>query len=169
MRSVGASKADTLFSQLSPTRMQFDPSRIVQATRLSRVAKASVHRTGRLGFSQGAAKMIDLGPNKTVLIFEADERNLFLVVVDGRDERGFFLRGIGDYWYIATKVYYDQAGIDYVANVVDYEITELPDKFEGRPVFFLRYREHARGTGSDGAGDGVVDADSAPEPQTLNP
>lgn len=149
--------------------MKFDPSKIVQATRLSRIAKASVHRTGRLGFSQGAARMLGLGENKTVLLFESEGRNLFLVVVDGRDERGFFTRGIGDYWYIATKVYYDQAGVDYVRNVVDYEVTELSDRFEDRPVFLLRYREHVRGAGSDGSGEGDVDADAAPGDPTPNP
>lgn len=149
--------------------MQFDPSKLVQATRLSKIAKASVHRTGRLGFSQGAARMLELGENRTILLFEGEGRNLFLVVVTGRDERGFFVRGIGDYWYIATKVYYDQAGIDYAKNVVDYEVTELPDRFEERPVFHLRYREHVRGAkGSDGAEDGDVDADAAPDDPPPN-
>lgn len=124
----------------------FDPSKLIQATRLSRIAKATVQRTGRLGFSQGAAKMLELGDNKTVLLFSGDGRNLFLVVVDGPDDRGFQVRKIGEYFYIPTKVYYDQSGIDYVSNVVDYEITELPDQFESRPVFNLRYRDHVRGS-----------------------
>lgn len=150
--------------------MKFDPTRLVQATRLSRIAKATVQRTGRLGFSQGAAKMLGLGENKTVLLFEGEGRNLFLAVVNGRDDRGFFVRGIGDYWYIATKVYFDQAGVDYEHNVVDFEVTELPDKFEGSPVFNLRYREHARGAkGSGGSEDGDGGADAAPDAPTPNP
>lgn len=150
--------------------MKFDPSKLVEATRLSRKAKASVHRTGRLGFSRSAAKMLGLEANKTVLIFEGEGRDLFLVVVDGHDDRGFFIHGIGSYWYAATKLLYDQAGIDYVSNVIDYEISELPDKFEGRPVYCMKYREHVRGAkGSDGAEDGDVDADAAPDDPPPNP
>lgn len=149
----------------------FDPTKLIDATRLSRIAKATVQKTGRLGFSRQAATMLKLGDgDMSILLFEGEGRNLFLVVLPGNDPRGFHLRKIGEYFYVNTRVYFDEKNIDYVAIVVDFEITETTDRFEGYTVFNMKYREHPRGSRApdeDEAVDASVDgAQDDPPPNS---
>ncbi len=145
----------------------FDPTKLIDADRLSRIAKATVQQTGRLGFSRQAAKMLKLGPgNMSILLFEGEGRNLFLVVVPEHDRRGFYLKQIGEYYYISTRVYFQEKNVDFTSNVVDFEITETTDRFEESPVFSLRYREHARGSKD---AEGGSDVDAGADPAQDNP
>ena len=71
----------------------FSPERIVNAQQMSRISKATVQKTGRLGFSSSAIGMLGLSAEKTIILFEDDSnRDLYLVVMDARDDRGFFVR-----------------------------------------------------------------------------
>lgn len=125
----------------------FNPANIVEATRLSRIAKAAVQKTGRLGFSASAAKMLHLAPGQSVIVFRDDggSKDLFIAIMDDHDTRGFFVRTVGQYFYLNLKTFFDQEQVDYRHRSISYEITELSDefRFEGRTVYRMEYLERA--------------------------
>lgn len=141
----------------------FSPERIVNAQQMSRISKATVQKTGRLGFSSSATGMLGLSAEKTIILFEDDSnRDLYLVVMDARDDRGFFVRAVGEYFYIYPKVLLDQRHVDYKNKHVSYEITQLDGKFfEGHPVFRMEYIERDPSARSADEGDGAVGAEES--------
>lgn len=168
-RLVGAIQRDNRFT--TPNRHpMFNPVRIVNAQQMSRVSKATVQKTGRLGFSSSATKMLGLSTEKSVIIFEDDKNHdLYLVVVDGQDERAFYVRSVGEYFYIYIKILLDQRHVDYKNKHVSYEITQLDgEEYEGHPVYRMEYIERPIGArdveeGVDAAGAEDSSA-SAPQP-----
>lgn len=125
---------------------------LLDATRLSKSAKATIQSSGRLGFSGEAIKLMELKENQTILILKDNDSNdLAAVVVEGEDKRGFFLKRSGTHCYLRMKNYFDQAGIDYKKRRVMFDITQLDETFENKPVFRFSYREIERGSTEDKA------------------
>lgn len=148
----------------------FSPDRIVDAQQMSRISKATVQKTGRLGFSSSATQMLGLSSEKSVILFEDDTcRDLYLVVIDGRDERGFYVRSVGEYFYIYMKVFLDQRHVDYRNKHVSYEITQLDGQtYEGRPVYRMEYLERTPSARDADAGDEMPGAEDGSAPP-VNP
>lgn len=114
---------------------------LLDATRLSKSAKATIQASGRLGFSGEAVKLMELKEPQTILILKNNGSNdLAAVVVEGEDKRGFFLKRSGPNYYLRMKNYFDQEGIDYKNFRVIFDITQLDETFEDHPVFKLSYR-----------------------------
>lgn len=124
---------------------------LIDATRLSKSAKATIQSTGRLSLSGDAAKLMNVQEGQTILIFEdkQKEHNLAAVVIDGKDDRGFFVKKSGPTIYLKMKNYFDQTGVDYVNLRVIYDITQIAGEFEGHPIYKLSYRAIARGSEED--------------------
>lgn len=100
--------------------------------------KATVHRSGRLGFSAGAIKLIDFDTNKFFKIgrkkSESDgdgkDQPLFLIPVSVEDDKTFRVLKAGDYWYLKTKRLLNQLNIDYRNESVIYDIDEVNENGE---------------------------------------
>jgi hypothetical protein len=95
-------------------------------------AKATVHKTGKLGFSKGANTLIDFDKNKYFKIGrkkEADDEKtdvLFLIPIEEskKDEFSFTVIKAGGYYSLKTKRLLNQLKIDYRSESVIFEIDE---------------------------------------------
>lgn len=93
------------------------------------VIKATVHKTGKLGFSSGATKFLDLdniryfniGLNKK----DQEDDSLYLVPSEKQSEKSFKLVKAGDYYYLSIKDILRELKIDYKNESVIYDIDEL--------------------------------------------
>lgn len=93
------------------------------------VIKATVHKTGKLGFSSGASKFMKLDRVKffNVGLNKADDndKNLYLVSANHETGKSFKLVKAGDYYYIFIKNILSELRIDYKNENVIYDIEEI--------------------------------------------
>ena len=130
--------------------MQFDMSKAVDARRFSLHAKATVQRTGKLGFSMEAAELLGLKDESSeiesvcrrIVLQEVGNNDWLAVLINGNDERGFRVQKGGDYYYLNMRQYFKASGIDYVNNRVIYDITATSESFEGNTVYLFKFRQH---------------------------
>lgn len=102
--------------------------------------KATVHRTGKLGFSQGAGKLIDFEKNKLFKIGrkkDAGDEILFMIPVEIEDEFTFKIMKAGPYYSLKIKRILGQLNIDYrtEGENVSFDIDEV--KEDGKRYFKL--------------------------------
>ncbi|NLP56600.1 hypothetical protein [Lutibacter sp. B1] len=106
------------------------------------VVKATVHKTGKLGFSSGASKFMNIeninffniGLNK-----EEEDKSLYLVPVEIETEKSFKVVKAGDYYYVFIKNIMRELKIDYKNETVIYDIEEM--EYENNKMFKLIRRE----------------------------
>jgi hypothetical protein len=99
-------------------------------------AKATVHKSGKLGFSRAANKLIDFDANKFFKIGRKKAENgdksdiLYLIPVAEKDEFAFTIIKAGGYYSLKTKRLLNQLGIDYrnEDSSVIFDIDEVRDK-----------------------------------------
>lgn len=95
------------------------------------VIKATVHKTGKLGFSKGASKFLKLeeieffqiGMNKA----DEEDRSLYFVPVNEESESSFKVSKAGEYYYINVKNILTKLGIDYKKESAIFDIVEIED------------------------------------------
>jgi hypothetical protein len=109
---------------------------------LEKNLKATVHKTGKLGFTSEAANKMNLDVNKSVGI-AIDEDDLlgfdyYLVVYPNQREDGYKVNKSGEYYYINTKAFFDNQKVDYVKNSIVFDISG--QKIEGMTVYKLTRR-----------------------------
>lgn len=105
--------------------------------------KATIHRTGRLGFSRQAANAIGFLKNKSVNIGinndDPNDQQLYLVPCSDRKDGTFKVIKQGEYYCINTKHLFDKLKIDYASGLVHFDIQILALKDEN--VFVLKKRQ----------------------------
>ena len=107
------------------------------------VIKATVHKTGKLGFSSGASKYMGLdnisffniGLNKS----DEEDNNLYMVPIENESDKSFKLVKAGDYYYVFIKNILRELKIDYKNESVIYDIEEI--EMKGNKIFKLTRRE----------------------------
>lgn len=110
---------------------------------LDKNLKATVHKTGKLGFTVEAAKKMELSKEKSAGIGINDEdssdNSLYVVIYPEKKEGAFSISKAGAYYYINTKALFDSLRIDYVKDNVVYDISKTD--IEGQVVFKFKRRE----------------------------
>lgn len=108
--------------------------------------KCTIHKTGKLGFSEAAIKKIDLENKRYIRIGineeEKNSKDLFMVVQEEPDEYCFKTNKAGDYYYANTKALFDMLEVDYYKNSVMFDIIEIEDM--GNKYYKLKRREKER-------------------------
>lgn len=93
------------------------------------VVKATVHKTGKLGFSSGAAKLLKLDKIKffNVGVNRADinDSNLYIVPLEKETDKSFKVSKAGQYYYILIKNILAELKIDYKNESVIYNIEQV--------------------------------------------
>ena len=113
------------------------------AEETSRNAKATVHTSGKLGFSGDAIDYLEIKEGKSILLGqnEEDEKdfNLYAAVYDGIQEGAFRINKAGDYYYVNTKNLFDTLNIDYKGKRIIYDLVKF--NYEGTPMIKMLRRE----------------------------
>lgn len=110
---------------------------------LDKNLKATVHKTGKLGFTIDAAKKMQLSVEKSAAIGinEDDEsdKSLYVVIYPNKREGAFNISKAGQYYYINTKALFDSLKIDYIKEYVVYDISE--EVINDHKLFQFKRRE----------------------------
>lgn len=93
------------------------------------VIKATVHKTGKLGFNSAAAKLmkLEIGKSFNIGLNTADEndKNLYLVSTQSPSDKSFRVVKAGEYYYMHIKNVLRELAIDYKHESVIFEIDEI--------------------------------------------
>lgn len=89
------------------------------------VIKASIHKTGKLGFSSGAQEFMKINEDTYFKVgfnnTDLEDHNIYMVPSDKVDG-AFKASKAGDYYYINLKHVFDKRGIEYKKGSNIYDI-----------------------------------------------
>lgn len=124
--------------------MIFEECKIVDAEGFAENAKATVQRSGRLGLSNEASKLLKPERDGRILIATGEDGNLGCVVLppNSDDLRGFRLQVASGYFSANLRPFFDSIGLDYSSKDVTtiFDVVPTDEKYMGYPVFKLRKR-----------------------------
>lgn len=93
------------------------------------IIKATVHQSGKLGFSQAAIDKLNLGRDTRIKIGKnAEDRNdecIYLAIVNMEDENTIRANKAGQYYYLNARDFFNEIGLDYKKKKVIYDIIEV--------------------------------------------
>ena len=116
---------------------------ILSASRFVSKLKATVHTSGKLGFSEVTAKELGFGqfPNQYVQFAQDNDNPSVLYLINGTSDDGdsFKVCKAGAYFYINAKLMFDSLGVDYVNKTIIYDMSKVQD--EEREVYKMTKRE----------------------------
>ncbi len=116
---------------------------ILSAKRFAITLKATIHRSGRLGFTSETAKALDLNAEKFAKFAQDDENEfLYLIIINEGSEDAFSVRENGGYYFIATKVMFDTLGFNYENGDIIFDLIRKPsldEALQGQ-VYFMKQR-----------------------------
>jgi len=108
--------------------------------------KCTIHKNGKMGFSRQAINKLNINENGHVKIgFNAEnenDKNLYLVIQDHKDEETFKINKAGDYFYVNTKYLFDDLSFDYIRKKIIFDIQDI--EIGGNTVYKLNKREIER-------------------------
>ncbi len=90
--------------------------KIIKPKEPNAIAKITVHKTGKLGFSKGAMKILNLEQNKFSKFGYDEEENFFIIMCEDSDDETFNVAKAGDYYYITAKSLLEDLEIDYKSD-----------------------------------------------------
>ncbi len=124
--------------------MIFEESKIVNAGGFVENAKATVQRSGRLGLSKEAAKVLKPERDGRILIATGENGNLGCVVLppNSDDPRGFRWQLASGYFSANLKPFFDSIGLDYTSTEITtiFDVVRTDEMYMDFPVFKLRKR-----------------------------
>ncbi len=117
--------------------------KFIKPQEIDKKIKATIHDSGKLGFSSEAATKLNLAENKGMLIAinEDDERDksLYVKLQKQVDNNSFGVNKARKYFYANTKNFFDNYGIEYKTKKIMYDIIEFD--YEGELIFKFLKRE----------------------------
>ena len=135
--------------------MLFDEKMVIDAQKYALNAKASIQRNGRLGFTGEAAKLLGLQEGLTMLFSTTQNGDLAAVICDASESRGFRVQKAGEYFYIRMKNFFDSQSLDYIKKRVAYDISETPERYQGKVVYKFTLGIYERRSSEDSESEGM--------------
>lgn len=107
--------------------------------------KCTIHKTGKLGFSEAAAKKLNIEENRYIKLgkTEEDDGNLYMIAQKEDDIACFKANKTGKYFYLTTKALFDSLNVNYTDNLIIYDMTEIEDESYNN-LFLLKRRDKKR-------------------------
>lgn len=116
---------------------------ILSAKKFATTLKATIHRTGKLGFTSETATALDFSAGKFAKFAQDDEnKSLYLIIIDKGSEDAFPVRENSGYFSVPTKNLFDALGFDYENGNIMFDLVRQPsldDDLQGQ-VFFMKQR-----------------------------
>lgn len=116
--------------------------RILSAKEYNVKLKATIHSTGKLGFTEVTAKELKLTTESGVKFAMSEENELYLISCPARDEDAFKVLKAGDYFSVNAKTLFDSIGYDYRKNNIMFDM--IKDIVDDMEVYKLIKREVPR-------------------------
>lgn len=100
----------------------------LSAKRFQTKLKVTIQSSGRLGFTDRTAKELKLEKGSRLKFLMDDKSEaLFLVKMAWEDEDAFDVKLSGNYYYLATKLLFDELGYDYRTRNIMFDLIRKPD------------------------------------------
>ncbi|WP_423735210.1 hypothetical protein [Chitinophaga caseinilytica] len=128
--------------------------KMYKLSELDKNLKATVHKTGKLGFTRDAAIKLNLQEKKSAYIGYNEEDptdNSLYVSLSPEDKGDFKIIKSGAYYYINTKVLFDNLKKDYSKKNIVYDITE--EEIDGTRYYKLKARQQPTKSASNNESD----------------
>ena len=117
---------------------------ILSAKKFATTLKATIHKTGRLGFTDETAKALDFKSGKFAKFAQDDEnKSLYLIINSEGSEDAFSVRESSGYYYVSTKVMFDTLGFEYETGNIMFDLVRQPsldNDLQGQ-VYFMKQRQ----------------------------
>ncbi len=120
---------------------------ILSAKKYTRKLKATVHRSGKLGFGDETAHGLGLKQGKFARFAQDDETgSLYLIIDESNSEDAFSFREVSGFYNLATRQLFDALGIDYENNSVMFDLVRQPtlDADLAGQVYYMKMRTNRR-------------------------
>ena len=104
-------------------------------------AKASVHQSGKMGFSTSAIEYLKISENSYARIGinqeDKADKNLYIQISSEQTPDSLKINKAGAYYYLNTKQFFDKMGVDYQKSLIIYDIVDM--EYEGQKLYkFIR-------------------------------
>jgi hypothetical protein len=113
---------------------------------LDKNIRATVHKSGKMGFTIEAAKKMGLSPDKSMSIGmneeNSEDKNLYVLINKSKQKDSFSILKAGDYYYVNTNPLFNSLKLDYTKNSISFDIAE--DEIDGMKVFVFKIKEKER-------------------------
>lgn len=120
--------------------------KIISARKFQAKLKATVHKSGKLGFTDAAAKELGFGSKSEPFVkFAQDEEDpsiLYLINTKEGDADSFRVNKAGNYYYVNTRLMFDALSIDYIKETVIFDMIRISDEEDG--IFKMNKRTAKR-------------------------
>lgn len=119
--------------------------KIISAKEFSTKLKATIHSTGKLGFTEATAKELNFTKNSAVKFAtdESDNNALYLINCKEADDETFKVLSASGYFSVNAQLLFDRLGYDYKNNIIIFDMTR-EKSVEGMEVYKLTKREKSR-------------------------
>ena len=135
--------------------------KVLSASKYTSRLKATIHASGKLGFSEATARELGLKDNSENYIqFAQDDENpdlLYLINNTMDDGDSFKVCKAGAYYYVNTKVMFDSLGIDYISKTIIFDIIKLQDTVNEVYKMIKRELERTKTTRNKKTGRRIAD------------
>src|SRR5260221_6589348 len=92
------------------------------------VAKATAHQNGKIGFSMGANKLMDLDNQRHYKVSkngdDPNDQNLYMVAAPEDDPKAFKVSKAGKYYYLRLRHVLDKFKLNYKDYSIIFDIKE---------------------------------------------
>lgn len=117
--------------------------RFFEPSLLTNRFKATIHKTGKLGFTNIAAKklLLNKGCRFQIGVNQEDPKDTCLYMMQCKNDSkdGFLVARAGEYYYINLTVLFDSLGIDYTSKKIIFDITKI--EHNGQSIYKLEKRD----------------------------
>jgi hypothetical protein len=122
--------------------------RIIDITQFNKKLKATIQKTGRMGFTSETVEALKLDDNTYAKFAQDDDRAdvLYLIILRGEDANAFKVVKSGEYFYVPTKLMFDAMGYDYRSGFISFDLARMSnlDEEAGGEVYKMTKKEHTR-------------------------
>ncbi|MHA2123151.1 MAG: hypothetical protein ACW990_18285 [Promethearchaeota archaeon] len=112
------------------------------------VVKATIHRSGKLGFSQAAINKLNIDQNSYVMIgtnkLQRDDRAIYLRIASEANELTLKVSKAGQYYYLNSKDFFNENNIDFNKKKIIYDIIDISEGSEKLYKLIPREKERKK-------------------------
>ena len=102
---------------------------IINASQFTIRLKATIHSSGKLGFTEVTARELGFGDNSFVKFAQDNDDKTILDLINNtsQDDEAFRVCKAGRYFYINTKIMFDSLDVDYKSKTVIFDLVRVKE------------------------------------------
>jgi hypothetical protein len=116
---------------------------LINAEETGRNAKATIHSSGKLGFSAEAVGLLDIKEGKFIQfarnVEDPTDRNLYAFLLEKMQKGALRINKAGAYYSVKTKKMFDSMNEDYIRKRIIFDLTK--GEYDGKPFIKMLRRE----------------------------